>query len=73
VIIFDVQDRLVGAVVDSIQKVLNISHDKIKPVPDEGADKGVHLLGILQVEDRLCMWIDPGQLLDANIKTNKAA
>lgn len=73
VIIFDLNDRLVGAVVDSIQKVLNINIDKIKPVPDEGTDKGLHLQGILQVENKLCMWIDPIQLLEGPVKSNSKA
>lgn len=72
VIIFDIDDRLVGAVVDSIQKVLNLSVEKIKPVPDQGTDKGVHLLGILQVEEKLCMWIDPAQLLDVKVNSKVA-
>jgi len=73
VIIFDLGDRLVGAVVDSVQKVLNISTDKIKSVPDEGAGKKDHLLGILQHENKLSIWIDPGSLLDIPIKNNKVA
>jgi purine-binding chemotaxis protein CheW len=73
VIIFDLGERLVGAVVDSIQKVLNISLENTKPVPDEGNDKGVHLLGILQQDSKLTLWIDPSMLLDGVPKPNLKA
>lgn len=64
VIIFDLGDRFVGVVVDSIQKVLNISTGNIKPVPENQSNDS-HILGILQQDTRLCMWIDPHQLLDS--------
>ncbi len=65
VIIFDLEERMVGIVVDSIQKVLNVSDEQIKPVPDsEGAS--AHFLGILQHDDKLSMWIDPKQILDGH-------
>lgn len=69
VIIFDLGDRWVGAVVDSIQRVLNVSTENTKPVPDEGHDKGVHLLGILQHDQKLSLWIDPVSLMEANVKS----
>ncbi len=64
VIIFDLDDRMVGVVVDSIQKVLNVSGDKIKPVPDAEAQANGHFLGILQHENKLTMWLDPAATLD---------
>lgn len=64
VIIFDLDDRMVGVVVDSIQKVLNVSEDCIKPVPDQ--DSGMsHLLGILQHDNILTMWLDPNTILES--------
>ena len=74
VIIFDLGERMVGVVVDSIQKVLNLPVSAIKPVPDSDGPSSVHLLGILQNESRLTMWIDPQALLDGTTKlTAKAA
>ena len=74
VIIFDLGDRLVGGVVDSIQKVLNVNAESRKPIPDEGVDKALHLLGILQHESKLTLWIDPVALIDGSTKTlSKAA
>ncbi len=75
VIIFDMNDRMVGVVVDSIQKVLNISGDKIKPIPDSEAQGNGHFLGILQHENKLTMWIDPEATLEGHqaVSTAKAA
>ena len=64
VIIFDMNDRMVGVVVDSIQKVLNISGDKIKPIPDTESHGNGHFLGILQHENKLTMWLDPEATLE---------
>lgn len=73
VIIFDLGERLVGAVVDSIQKVLTISQEKIKPLPENEGRTNGQFLGILQHEDKLCMWIDPHALLDGGNESLKAS
>ncbi|HLW56161.1 MAG TPA: chemotaxis protein CheW [Bacteriovoracaceae bacterium] len=67
VIIFDLGERLVGVVVDSIQRVLNVEEDNIKPVPDSDKNNS-YILGVLQQESKLVMWIDPSILLDADIR-----
>ncbi len=66
VIILDLGDRMVGVVVDSIQKVLNIKEDQMKPVPDAEGQASAHLLGILQHDNKLTMWIDPKSLLESH-------
>jgi purine-binding chemotaxis protein CheW len=66
VIIFDLEDHMVGVVVDSIQKVLNVGEDSIKPVPDADGAGMAHLLGILHHDQMLTMWIDPNLLLEKN-------
>lgn len=78
VIIFDLEDRLVGVVVDSIQKVLHIQADHIKQVPDGDGQTAAFFQGILQHDDKLTMWLDPKTLLDGpaaqeNHKTAVAA
>lgn len=65
VIIFDLEDRMIGVVVDSIQKVLNVSEDCIKPVPDLEGQSMSHLLGILHHDEVLTMWLDPNLLLES--------
>lgn len=73
VIIFDLEERLVGVVVDSIQKVLNMEEQKIKPVPDSDGQSMAHILGILHHEDKLIMWLDPKSLLDGGATVQKIA
>ena len=68
VIIFDLEDRMIGVVVDSIQKVLNVSEDNIKPVPDLEGKATAHLLGILHHDNILTMWLDPNLLLESQHK-----
>lgn len=73
VIIFDLGDRLVGAVVDSIQKVLTLDKESIRPVPDED-NQSLHLLGVLKQEKKLTMWLDPEVVLEGHQTTkNKVA
>lgn len=73
VIIFDLEDRYVGVLVDSIQKVLNVSVENIKPIPDEEANSSKHLMGILDHESKLTMWVDPHTLLESSAQINLKA
>ena len=59
VIIFDLGEKMVGVMVDSIQKVLNIDYEHIKPVPDDEGKSNSYFLGVLQNEDKISMWLDP--------------
>lgn len=73
VIIFDLGERMVGVVVDSIQKVLNVAQDHIRPVPDMEGPSSAHLRGIIQNEEKLTMWLEPQALLDKHPSTSSAA
>jgi purine-binding chemotaxis protein CheW len=64
IIIFDLGECLVGVMVDSIQKVLTISKDHIKPVPDAEGPTSEFFLGVLQQEEKISMWLDPDFLLE---------
>jgi purine-binding chemotaxis protein CheW len=70
VIIFDLGDRMVGAMVDSIQKVLTIPQDHVKPVPDSDGSQNANFLGILQHDNRLTMWLDPEKVMDQHAATS---
>lgn len=72
VIIFDLGERLVGVMVDSIQKVMTIPSDHVKPVPDSEGQLSAHFLGIIQQDEKLTMWLDPRALLDGVSDTRKA-
>lgn len=73
VIIFDLGERLVGVMVDSIQKVLNMSQQQIKPVPDSEGPTANYFLGVLQQEEKLSMWLDPDFLLESTHEHKKAS
>ncbi len=62
VIIFDLGERLVGVIVDSIQKVLHVPVENVKPVPDADAATP-YMKGIIQFDNKLTMLIDPEILL----------
>lgn len=73
VIIFDIDDRKIGVMVDSIERVLNVSEDKIKPIPAAEAKVAMNFLGVIQQENKLTMWIDLDGCLDSHSSQNKAA
>lgn len=73
VIIFDLGDRMVGVVVDSIQKVLNVSSDKINSLPESEAQSAAHFLGIIKQENKLTMWLEPQVILEPNHSISKVA
>lgn len=66
IIIFDLENRLVGVKVDSIQKVLNVNSENLKPVPDEDIQQNGHLLGVLQNEQKITMLINLNTLFTSN-------
>ena len=66
VIIFDLGDRMVGAMVDSIQKVLTVPKEQIKPVPVTEGQNAVNFMGIIQHDEKLTMWLDPEKALDSH-------
>ncbi|MDH4466906.1 MAG: chemotaxis protein CheW [Bacteriovoracaceae bacterium] len=71
VIIFDLKNRLVGGVVDSIVKVINLKKDAIKPVPDDNTT-GHHLKGVIEHENTLCLLIDANKMFES-VPQKKAA
>jgi purine-binding chemotaxis protein CheW len=64
VIIFDLGDRLVGAWVDSIYRVMSVPADSQKPVPEsENSSVTQNLHGVLQFQNKLTLWLDIKKLL----------
>lgn len=63
VIVLNVRDRIVGAVVDSVSDVLDLQREAIKPPPEMsgGADNGV--TAIASVGDRMLILVDIESLL----------
>jgi chemotaxis signal transduction protein len=75
VIIFDLGDRLVGGQVDSIHRVVAVSDEAIKPVPDmESNSITPNLKGVIQGSGHLTLWLDVQRLLAGTPQsTHKAA
>lgn len=74
VIIFDLGDRLVGAWVDSIHRVVTVASDAQKPVPE--SDNSVvtqNLCGVLQFQNKLTLWLDIKKLLAGAPSPNSKA
>lgn len=71
IIIFSSNDSLFGALVSSVDKVLNIEKSKIKPLPD--GDTSSHLTGIIQTEAGLCLIIEPSAIFTPSTTALKAA
>jgi purine-binding chemotaxis protein CheW len=64
VIIFDLGDRLVGAKVDIIHRVINVQPEAFRPVPDvENQQLTQNLHGIIQLQSKLIFWLDVNKLL----------
>jgi purine-binding chemotaxis protein CheW len=72
-IIFDLGEILLGAKVDHIQQVLNISGENIKPPPHLDQKNGEYIQGVIQHENQLIMWLDPHQLIKQVQKYQQAA
>lgn len=65
VVILDVGGVVVGCVVDSINRVLNLQSESIQPASDvEGNSRMEFLMGIVQVESRLTAMLDIYKLLN---------
>lgn len=74
VIIFDLGDRLVGGYVDSIYRVINVSADAIKQVPDaENALVTQNLKSVIQFQSKLSLWLDVDKLLHSSATNTKVA
>lgn len=74
VIIFDLGDRLVGAQVDSIHRVIAVPPENIRPVPDaEATAVTQNLKGVIQNTETLTLWLDVQRLLASTPQTSSKA
>jgi purine-binding chemotaxis protein CheW len=64
VIVVNVDDRIVGIVVDGVSDVMSLSPDQIKPAPEFGVTlSSDYLSGIGSLEDRMLVLVDIEKLL----------
>ena len=65
VIILNIQDRVVGMVVDSVSDVISLTADQIKPAPDMGALNTDYVVGLGTVDDRMLILVDIDRLMSS--------
>ena len=66
IIIVTMGDIKVGVVVDEVSEVLRVSDESIEPLPPMVSTvNSVFLKGIIRLEDRLVILLDPGKVLNA--------
>lgn len=66
VIIFELEENLVGAWVDTVSRVITVKEDQIKPVPDMDATVVTqNLSGVIKQQDRLALWLDVDKFISS--------
>ena len=66
VIILNIQDRVVGMVVDSVSDVISLTADQIKPAPDLGGALGTdYIVGLGTVDERMIILVDIDRLMSS--------
>ena len=66
VIILNIQDRVVGMVVDSVSDVISLGADQIKPAPDMGGALNTdYLIGLGTVDERMIILVDIDRLMSS--------
>jgi len=59
IIVLDVSGRLIGAIVDTVSEVLDLSGDQIEPAPDFGSKLDTeYILGMGKIGDRVKILLD---------------
>jgi purine-binding chemotaxis protein CheW len=66
VIILNIQDRVVGMVVDSVSDVISLTAEQIKPAPDMGGALNTdYLVGLGTVDERMIILVDIDRLMSS--------
>ena len=66
VIILNIQDRIVGMVVDSVSDVITLTADQVKPAPDMGGALNTdYLVGLGTVDERMIILVDIDRLMSS--------
>ncbi len=64
VIILNIQDRVVGMVVDAVSDVISLTADQIKPAPDMGGALNTdYVVGLGTVDERMIILVDIDRLI----------
>jgi purine-binding chemotaxis protein CheW len=66
VIILNIQDRVVGMVVDSVSDVISLTSEQIKPAPNMGGALNTdYLVGLGTVDERMIILVDIDRLMSS--------
>lgn len=66
VIILNIQDRVVGMVVDSVSDVISLTADQIKPAPDMGGALNTdYVVALGTVDERMIILVDIDRLMSS--------
>lgn len=64
IIIVEVEDRMVGLIVDSVTEVIRLMNKQIQDAPDQVAGERTHLiLGVGKIEDRMLIILNLDRIL----------
>lgn len=68
IVIVAIEDRQVGLLVDAVSDILDVSDDKIQPVPETNSREDARVFsGFLTDEDQMVAMLDLERLLSAEI------
>jgi len=66
VIILNIQDRVVGIVVDSVSDVISLTPEQVRPAPDMGGALNTdYLIGLGTVDERMIILVDIDRLMSS--------
>ena len=66
VIILNIQDRVVGMVVDAVSDVISLTAEQIKPAPDMGGAMNTdYVVGLGTVDERMIILVDIDRLMSS--------
>ncbi len=72
IIVVELEDKIVGFVVDQVLKVLSIPHNVIEDTPPVlGATKTDYIRSVAKFEDRLIILLDPERLLSESFSNTE--
>lgn len=70
IIVFELEDHLMGLIVDSVSEVIHLDTENIDPPPVEAGEDNKFLVGIGKYNDRLLILLEPVNFLNMNETEN---
>ena len=73
IVVFEVHEQLVGAVVDDVSDVVDVPRDALDPPPPSSGDAGRPVRALARLEDGVTILLDPAGLLDCSSGSGRDA